>query len=96
MADCGVVPDPTVDQLADIAVTTARLARHMLGIRPRRGVSVGFPPRAARRIRPSAKCRPPPRWPGARRAVVFWRPISTVNCRWMLRLVPEIAERKLA
>jgi phosphate acetyltransferase len=35
MADCGVVPDPTVDQLADIAVSTARLARHMLGIRPR-------------------------------------------------------------
>ncbi|MGO8835812.1 MAG: phosphate acyltransferase, partial [Limisphaerales bacterium] len=35
MADCGVVPDPGVDQLADIAVTTARLARHMLGIRPR-------------------------------------------------------------
>jgi len=35
MADCGVVPDPTVDQLADIAVTTARLARHMLGVRPR-------------------------------------------------------------
>jgi phosphate acetyltransferase len=35
MADCGVVPDPTVDQLADIAVTTARLARHMLGTRPR-------------------------------------------------------------
>jgi len=35
MADCGVIPDPTVDQLADIAVSTARLARHMLGIRPR-------------------------------------------------------------
>ena len=35
MADCGVIPDPTVDQLADIAVTTARLARHMLGGRPR-------------------------------------------------------------
>ncbi len=35
MADCGVVPDPNVDQLADIAVSTARLARHMLGIRPR-------------------------------------------------------------
>jgi len=35
MADCGVVPDPNVDQLADIAVTTARLARHLLGIRPR-------------------------------------------------------------
>jgi phosphate acetyltransferase len=35
MADCGVVPDPTVDQLADIAVTTAQLARQLLGTRPR-------------------------------------------------------------
>ncbi|HEY1662036.1 MAG TPA: phosphate acyltransferase [Verrucomicrobiae bacterium] len=35
MADCGVIPDPTVDQLADIAITTARLARHLLGTKPR-------------------------------------------------------------
>jgi len=35
MADCGVIPDPTVDQLADIAISTARLARHMLGTKPR-------------------------------------------------------------
>ena len=35
MADCGVIPEPNVEQLADIAVSTARLARHMLGIRPR-------------------------------------------------------------
>jgi phosphate acetyltransferase len=35
MADCGVIPDPNVDQLAAIAVSTARLARHMLGVRPR-------------------------------------------------------------
>ena len=35
MADCGVIPDPNVEQLADIAVTTARLARHMLGVKPR-------------------------------------------------------------
>src|SRR6266446_3665429 len=35
MADCGVIPDPTVDQLADIAVSTAQLARQLLGTRPR-------------------------------------------------------------
>lgn len=35
MADCGVIPDPTVDQLADIAVSTAQLARQILGKRPR-------------------------------------------------------------
>jgi len=35
MADCGVIPDPTADQLADIAVSTAWLARHILGVRPR-------------------------------------------------------------
>jgi phosphate acetyltransferase len=35
MADCGVIPDPNVEDLAGIAVSTARLARQMLGIRPR-------------------------------------------------------------
>ena len=35
MADCGVIPEPNVEQLADIAVSTARLARHMLGVKPR-------------------------------------------------------------
>jgi phosphate acetyltransferase len=35
MADCGVIPEPTVDQLADIAVSTAQLARQLLGSRPR-------------------------------------------------------------
>ncbi len=34
-ADCGVIPDPTVEQLADIALSTAQLARHLLGVRPR-------------------------------------------------------------
>jgi phosphate acetyltransferase len=35
MGDCGVIPDPNVEQLADIAIATARLARHLLGVRPR-------------------------------------------------------------
>ena len=35
MADCGVIPDPTVDQLASIAVSTAQFARHLVGVRPR-------------------------------------------------------------
>ena len=35
LADCGVVPEPTAAQLADIAVSTAMLARHLLGVRPR-------------------------------------------------------------
>ncbi len=35
MADCGVIPDPNVDQLADIAVSTAQLARQLLGVPPR-------------------------------------------------------------
>ncbi len=34
MADCGVIPEPTTDQLSDIAIATARLARHLLGVRP--------------------------------------------------------------
>ncbi len=35
LADCGVIPEPNVEQLADIAISTAHLARHLLGTRPR-------------------------------------------------------------
>lgn len=34
MADCGVIPDPTDEQLADIALTTALLAKHLTDVRP--------------------------------------------------------------
>jgi phosphate acetyltransferase len=35
LADCGVIPEPTVEQLADIAISTARLANQLTGARPR-------------------------------------------------------------
>src|SRR6202044_3210855 len=35
MGDCGVIPEPTVQQLADIAVSTAQLSHQLLGARPR-------------------------------------------------------------
>jgi phosphate acetyltransferase len=34
-ADCGVVPDPDERQLADIAVSSAQTAEHLLGLEPR-------------------------------------------------------------
>jgi len=35
LADCGVIPEPTVEQLADIAVSTAQLSKQLTGVRPR-------------------------------------------------------------
>lgn len=35
LADCGVIPEPSASQLADIAVTTADLASHLTGALPR-------------------------------------------------------------
>ncbi len=35
MADCGVLPDPTAEQLADIAISTGIIARHLTNETPR-------------------------------------------------------------
>ena len=34
-ADCGVIPDPTAEQLADIAISTANVVRHLTNEMPR-------------------------------------------------------------
>lgn len=35
LADCGVIPEPSLEELSDIAVSTAVMARHLLGKPPR-------------------------------------------------------------
>ncbi len=35
LGDCGVIPDPTAEQLADIAITAARIAHHLTNDTPR-------------------------------------------------------------
>lgn len=35
LSDCGVIPDPTAEQLCDIALSTASIARHLTGEIPR-------------------------------------------------------------
>ena len=35
LADCGLIPDPTVDELASIAIETGKMAKHFLGREPR-------------------------------------------------------------
>ena len=35
LADCGVIPEPTAEQLADIAIATAMIARHLTNELPR-------------------------------------------------------------
>jgi phosphotransacetylase len=73
LADCGVIPEPTAEQLADIAVSTAMIARHLTNALPRvamRSRGCGRPPswRGPRRRRRrcrwklTGKCRRTPRW----------------------------------
>ncbi|MFQ3270354.1 MAG: phosphate acetyltransferase, partial [Lentimonas sp.] len=35
LADCAVIPNPTSEQLCDIAITTAALSYHLTNIKPR-------------------------------------------------------------
>src|SRR5450631_123774 len=94
MADCGVIPDPTVDQLADIAVSTARLARHMLGVKPR--VALPLVENESSAAHPSVgKVQAATAMARRKAEQIFLEADFDGELQVDAALVPEIAERKL-
>src|ERR1039457_2596490 len=94
MADCGVVPDPNVDQLADIAVTTARLARHMLGVRPRVAL-LSFSTKGSASHPSVGKVQAATAMAKRKAEQLFLEADFDGELQVDAALVPEIAERKL-
>ena len=94
MADCGVIPDPNVDQLADIAVSTARLARHMLGIRPRVAL-LSFSTKGSASHPSVGKVQAATAQARRRAEQIFLEADFDGELQVDAALVPEIAQRKL-
>ena len=94
MADCGVIPDPTVDQLADIAVSTARLARHMLGVRPRVAL-LSFSTKGSASHPSVGKVQAATAMARRKAEQLFLEADFDGELQVDAALVPEIAERKL-
>lgn len=94
MADCGVVPDPTVDQIADIAVSTARLARHMLGARPRVAL-LSFSTKGSATHPSVGKMQAATAMARRKAEQLFLEADFDGEMQVDAALVPEIAERKL-
>ena len=94
MADCGVIPDPTVDQLADIAVSTARLARHLLGVKPKVAL-LSFSTKSSAAHPSVGKVKAAPAQARQKAAKVFLEADFDGEMQVDAALVPEIAERKL-
>jgi phosphate acetyltransferase len=94
MADCGVVPDPNVDQLADIAVSTARLARHMLGVRPRVAL-LSFSTKGSASHPSVGKMQAATAMAKRKAEQLFLEADFDGELQVDAALVPEIAERKL-
>jgi phosphate acetyltransferase len=94
MADCGVVPDPTVEQLADIAVSTARLARHLLGVQPRVAM-LSFSTRGSASHPSVGKVQAATAQARVKAEQLFLEADFDGELQVDAALVPEIAERKL-
>ncbi|MGB7769287.1 MAG: phosphate acetyltransferase [Verrucomicrobiia bacterium] len=94
MADCGVIPDPTVDELADIAVSTAQLARHMLGVRPRVAL-LSFSTKGSAAHPSIGKVQAATAMARRKAEQMFLEADFDGELQVDAALVPEIAERKL-
>jgi len=94
MADCGVIPDPKVDQLADIGVSTAQLARHMLGVRPRVAF-LSFSTRGSAAHPSVGKVQAATAMARRKAEQLFLEAEFDGELQVDAALVPEIAERKL-
>jgi phosphate acetyltransferase len=94
MADCGVIPDPNVDQLADIAVSTARLARHLLGVKPRVAL-LSFSTKGSAAHPSVGKVQAATAQAKHKAAQLFLEADFDGELQVDAALVPEIAERKL-
>ena len=94
MADCGVIPDPTVEQLADIAVSTARLARHLLGVKPRVAL-LSFSTKGSASHPSVGKVQAATAQAKRRAEQIFLEADFDGELQVDAALVPEIAERKL-
>lgn len=94
LADCGVIPEPTVDQLADIAVSTARLARHLLGVRPRVAL-LSFSTKGSAAHPSVGKVQAATAMAKRKAEQLFLEADFDGELQVDAALVPEIAERKL-
>ena len=80
-ADCGVIPEPSIAQLADIAIESGKVFAQLTGTRPRIAMLSFSTKGSARNFPPRKKSPPPPHSRGRepRPGRLTWR--STANSR---------------
>ena len=95
LGDCGVIPDPSVEQLADIALSTARLAHHLLNTRPKVAL-LSFSTKGSASSQPSVlKVKAATALAQQRAAAEFFEADFDGEMQVDAALIAEIASRKL-